>query len=81
MSGVKVGSIAGQRFGKLTALRLAEAEDGRAHKWHFRCACGNQKVYPAYQARNGMRAHCGCDPGYVLRAILEYQNKTAPETR
>ena len=81
MSGVKVGSIAGKRFGKLTAMRLAEAEDGRAHKWKFRCDCGTEKVYPAYQARNGMRVQCGCDPGYIIRAIREYQNKTAPGTR
>lgn len=71
MAGIKVGSIAGQKFGKLTAISQMESEIGRAYKWLFKCDCGKLVSYPAYQVRNGMRVHCGCDPTYVARLIRE----------
>jgi hypothetical protein len=51
----------GERFGRLVALSLVErAAEGGAHKWAFRCDCGNEKVASIRDARTGHTSSCGC---------------------
>lgn len=49
----------GQRFGRLTALRLSH-RDGNRTFWHFRCDCGEEVVKVINNAQNGRTSSCGC---------------------
>ncbi len=50
--------ITGQKFGKLTAVRLVEVNEHYSTRWLFRCECGNEKVHFVHSAR--ATSHCGC---------------------
>ena len=51
----------GQRFGRLVAVRLVERDcRWNAHKWMFRCDCGNEKIISIKSVRAGHTASCGC---------------------
>lgn len=51
----------GQRFGRLIAVRLVERDPKwNAHKWLFKCDCGNEKVASIKDARTGHTSSCGC---------------------
>ncbi len=53
-------NIAGQRFGKLTAIEPAgEVLHGSA-VWRCRCDCGGEVLAPLHQLRAGYRKSCGC---------------------
>lgn len=52
--------IAGQRFGRLTAIERVGATPDRKALWRFRCDCGGEKVTTAKYARAGKAASCGC---------------------
>lgn len=47
--------IAGQRFGKLTAIRRLSSV-----RWLFMCDCGNEKRMPKSHALQGGTRSCGC---------------------
>lgn len=51
--------IAGQRFGKVVALREAGVVGGHA-TWWIRCDCGVEKVVPGSSLRSGNQKSCGC---------------------
>lgn len=51
--------ITGQRFGRLVAIKQDGFYKGRAY-WLFRCDCGNEKVIPSKDVRNGKVSSCGC---------------------
>lgn len=54
--------IAGQRFGRLTALHRAPAPEGAAPNeyWLCRCDCGNERVVLASNLLRGHTRSCGC---------------------
>ncbi len=53
--------LTGQRFGKLTCLRLAEEKDVRGNtQWVCRCDCGNTCLAALPQLRSGYKKSCGC---------------------
>ena len=49
--------IAGQRFGRLVAVRVAQS---KPRKWLCRCDCGNDTVVLTRDLRNGNTTSCGC---------------------
>ena len=44
--------IAGQKFGRLTAIRFSH-KVGKRHFWLFRCKCGNKKAMNKSEVRTG----------------------------
>lgn len=54
-------NIAGQRFGRLTALELLpERSKTGARLWRCLCDCGNEKVATTSALNNGFVQSCGC---------------------
>jgi len=53
--------IAGQKYGRLTAICLA-IKGSRQYKpkWLFRCECGGEITIPANAVRSGNTKSCGC---------------------
>lgn len=51
--------ITGQRFGRWTALYLAEVRDGVA-RWWCHCDCGTEKLVLGAGLRTGHSQSCGC---------------------
>ena len=53
--------LTGQRFGKLTAIEIAE--HGGSHKpvkWRCKCDCGRERIVDSQLLRNGIATDCGC---------------------
>jgi hypothetical protein len=51
--------LAGQVFGRLTCIELAESTDG-VTRWHCRCACGGTRIVQAKHLKSGATISCGC---------------------
>ena len=52
--------ITGQRFSRLTVVKVAErTADGRA-LWLCQCDCGNKIIAYSYNLRSGNTGSCGC---------------------
>jgi len=49
----------GLKNNKLAAIRFVDSKNHRL-RWLFRCACGTEKVIPAYRVKNGIIKSCGC---------------------
>jgi hypothetical protein len=57
----KIIDIAGQRFGRLTAIKQVSLGSRKVKgKWLFRCDCGNEITIPAQAAKSGNTHSCGC---------------------
>jgi hypothetical protein len=52
--------ISGQRFGRLTVLRLEGRSDRRESLWRCRCDCGGETVAESRSLRRGHTSSCGC---------------------
>jgi hypothetical protein len=65
---------AGQRFGRLTVLRLVPGMSGRGACWKCECECGGQAVVYGYSLRNGTAKSCGCLIKERLRRGLNYKH-------
>ncbi len=53
--------ITGQRFGKLTAIKIISHEGAhKPVKWLCLCDCGNEKVVDSQLLRRGLITDCGC---------------------
>lgn len=52
--------IAGQRFGKLVAIRFDHMDEKYKPHWLFQCDCGNQKVLPINSVKWSRVRSCGC---------------------
>lgn len=50
----------GERFGRLTALRLVERRDNNDHIWLFRCDCGAEVDRGIRLVKSGHTSSCGC---------------------
>ena len=73
--------LAGQRFGKLTALAPAGNVGGRT-AWLYQCDCGSSLIVKTCHLRNGQTASCGCDAVKgtsvgMLRAKTVRKNNTS----
>lgn len=64
-------NIAGQRFGRLTAVELLpERSRTGARLWRCQCDCGKEKIAPTAALNGGFIRSCGCmkhDIGPVIR--------------
>jgi hypothetical protein len=63
--------IAGQKFGRLTAVRRVYQVTGAGRRrcsWVFRCDCGATVITEPYDARTGRVVSCGCWKREVTRA-------------
>lgn len=59
--------LAGQRFGRLTALERLDQKHGNSYLWRCRCDCGRETLVPAYALRSGGIRSCGCARQEALR--------------
>jgi hypothetical protein len=55
-----VNEVAGQTFGKLTAIRRVGFTTTRKAVWEFSCACGNAHVTVLDLVLSGNTTSCGC---------------------
>lgn len=57
-----VKDLSGQKFGRLTAVRLdhLDKDTGNSAYWLFRCDCGNEKVLCGKFVSYGGTKSCGC---------------------
>jgi hypothetical protein len=63
----KCRNIAGQKFGRLTAIGLVEIRPRYGAIWLFRCECGGEKRVRAIAAIRGRTNSCGCiRPGIAV---------------
>ena len=53
-------SIAGQRFGQLTAIRPTEKRQNGQVVWECTCDCGNTAYFGASNLKSGKVKSCGC---------------------
>ena len=51
--------LTGQKFARLTVLRMAQA-DGQSSRAYCRCDCGGSKIVRSWQLRSGEVKSCGC---------------------
>ena len=51
--------LTGQKFGRLTVIRLGGRQNGRIH-WLCRCDCGNEVNVAANHLKNNHTKSCGC---------------------
>lgn len=56
----KAMDLTGERFGKLTAIEIAERDSFGHIKWRCKCDCGNEVVTYTGRLRNGNTRSCGC---------------------
>jgi hypothetical protein len=57
---LRMSDIAGQRFGKLVAVRPVEEKSGSFIKWQCNCDCGNSVIVSGNDLRSGHTKSCGC---------------------
>ena len=58
-------NIAGQRFGKLVAVRPTNQKNSRGIVWECKCDCGNICFVAANSLVGGNTKSCGCNHKYV----------------
>ena len=57
----KIKDMTGQRFGRLTVIRLADEQvPGGSARWVCRCECGTEKTITRGQLIRGETNSCGC---------------------
>ena len=52
--------LAGQRFGRLVAIRPAGINRSGQYRWECQCDCGKTHVTTSYRLRSGTTKSCGC---------------------
>lgn len=61
----------GEKFGRLTAVRLVERRDSRNHLWEWSCECGVVVVVGIRSVVKGASRSCGCLRSEMLSARNE----------
>ena len=59
-NGQPIKELAGQRFGRLTALSLSRIVHGKGAQWTCRCDCGQVCDKSGTHLRSGKTRSCGC---------------------
>ena len=80
-------NIAGQKFGKLTAIKQVGRDDHGHVLWECSCECGGTKVAPATHLLRGHTQSCGClgnwkarnlsSREYLVQYLTRYWKRTA----
>lgn len=60
VKGTGLEDIKGDKFGRLTALKLSEKRSGRKTFWECICDCGNMKTVRTDSLKSGAIQSCGC---------------------
>ena len=71
--------IAGQRFGRLTALHRLEKKSGSSYLWHCRCDCGRETDVRLSSLLHGDTTSCGCLREEHAQPELQYVDGTCIE--
>lgn len=58
--GTKMKDLAGQKFGRLTAVNFAGTDKRGQALWLCVCECGNKKIIASRSLSSGMTKSCGC---------------------
>lgn len=69
--------ITGQKFGRLTAIKLDSADPGQVSRWLFKCECGNERVIRIDSVTTGNAQSCGC---YKKECAIANGQKTPKKT-
>ena len=72
----RLNDLSGQRFGRLTVLRLTENIVGKKKRYVCKCDCGNEIIVQAGNLTNGHTQSCGClvvDKNSGQKKINEYE--------
>lgn len=64
----KFQDLTGQKFGRLTVIKLAGKEKYGTYRWLCKCECGNEVEVRASSLKNGNTKSCGC---YYLEKIKQ----------
>ena len=64
--------LTGRRFGLLTCLSFAGADENGMARWHVRCDCGTKFVTWRVNLLSGATRSCGC-----LRSALTAQRNSS----
>lgn len=68
-------NLAGQTFGQLTAISIAQRGSGSRVKWLCQCSCGAEAIVDSSKLRSGHTKSCGC----IHRPAIErFNKKTTP---
>lgn len=76
-SEVRIKDLAGQRFGKLVAIKRAGKKNNNSQVWECLCDCGNTCEVSARNLRVGSTNSCGC----LLNEARSAAMKKAREVR
>lgn len=52
--------LTGKKFGRLTAIQIADIPNAGQYYWHCKCDCGNEKNIAGSALRSGRTKSCGC---------------------
>lgn len=69
--------ITGQKFGKLTAIKLdhiKKEKHGTRHFWLFKCECGKECIINKQYAISGHTKSCGCSKSEMITNALLTHN-------
>lgn len=67
----KIYDMVGERFGKLSVIRMAGRKNGEYY-WLCMCDCGNDMISRGTHLRSGHTTSCGC---YAIDSFMErYKN-------
>jgi hypothetical protein len=61
-------NLAGERFGRLVAVKVAGKDAHRSYLWSCICDCGSETIVPSSRLRRGGVKSCGClrlDPKHL----------------
>lgn len=63
-------NLTGMVFGRITVLEHAGKNWRGIHLWKCKCSCGNEKIIPGGNLRNGITISCGCYYRQCLKTRL-----------
>lgn len=76
--GRKIRDLTGMKFGKLTAIEIAEMHTGRVH-WRCRCECGEETIVESSSLVQGCTRSCGCLQAARVKNYYKGRKKAEPK--
>lgn len=71
--------LAGQKFGKLTVIKISHTDIHSRKHWLCKCDCGNEKIINGSKLKSGTTKSCGClrkfPEGIAARNIIMRHHK------